>query len=78
MIFRPFGAKKIKKNWIWKMTPADPPSPPNMEFSIIFLNFFLNPSLSQSKKNSLVSVQLLHLEYEIESMLRYLSKNTFN
>ena len=24
MIFRLFGAKKIKKNWIWKMTPADP------------------------------------------------------
>ena len=29
MIFRPFGAKKNKKkNWIWKMTLADPPLPP--------------------------------------------------
>ena len=26
MIFRPFGAKKNKKNWIWKMTLADPPT----------------------------------------------------
>ena len=41
MIFRPFGAKKIKKNWIWKMTLADPPSPP------LVWNFpyFFNPSL---------------------------------
>ena len=28
MIFRPFGAKKIKKKCLWKMTPADPPPPP--------------------------------------------------
>ena len=40
MIFRPFGAKK---NWIWKMTLADSPSPPSMEFSIIL---FFNPSLT--------------------------------
>ena len=40
MIFRPFGAKKNKKNWIWKMTLADPPT--SMEFSIID---FFNPSL---------------------------------
>ena len=45
MIFRPFGEKEIKKNWIWKMTLADPPSPPSMEFSI--MAFFLNPSLSR-------------------------------
>ena len=41
MIFRPFGEKKIKKNWIWKMTLADPLV---MEFSINIF-FFLNPSL---------------------------------
>ena len=39
MIFRPFGAKKNKKNWIWKMTLADPP--PSMEFSI--MDFFFEP-----------------------------------
>ena len=38
--FRPFGEKKIKKNWIWKMTLADPP--PSMEFSIIFFEPFPN------------------------------------
>ena len=31
----------------WKMTPADPP--PIMEFSIIFLIFFLNPSLMKQE-----------------------------
>ena len=44
MIFRPFGEKKNKKNLIWKMTLADPPSPV-MEFSINIF-FFLNPSLT--------------------------------
>ena len=38
MIFRPFGAKKNKKNWIWKMTLPDPP--PSMEFSIMDFFFF--------------------------------------
>ena len=38
MIFRPFGAKKNKKNWIWKMTLDDPP--PSMEFSIMDYFFF--------------------------------------
>ena len=41
MIFRPFGAKKNKKNWIWKMTLADP-SPLVWNFPY----FFLNPSLT--------------------------------
>ena len=50
MIFIQFGAKKNKKNWIWKMTPAEPPSPPNMEFFITFLFLFLNPSLSLTLK----------------------------
>ena len=37
LIFMPFGKKN--KNWMWKMTLADPtPSPPIMEFSIIFFN----------------------------------------
>ena len=42
MIFRPFGAKLDMEN-----DPHWPPLPPSMEFSIIFLIFFLNPSLTE-------------------------------
>ena len=48
MIFRPFGEKKIKKNWIWKMTLADPPPPGYGIFHKYF--FFLNPSLMKIQK----------------------------
>ena len=41
MIFRPFGAKKIKKIGYGKWPSLTPPSPPSMEFSIIdFFYFF--------------------------------------
>ena len=58
MIFRPFGEKKIKKNWIWKMTLADPP--PSMEFSIIFFFFWTLPlpKNSTQKTNNLVIFRL--------------------
>ena len=43
MIFRPFGAKKNKKNWIWKMHPADPPPPPLIWNFPWFILFFFEP-----------------------------------
>ena len=48
MIFRPFGEKEIKKNWIWKMTLANP-FPPSLEFSIIFF-FWTLPLDTKAKK----------------------------
>ena len=48
MIFRPFGEKKIKKNWIWKMTLADPPPSYGIFHKYFFLFFLLNPSLIDS------------------------------
>ena len=44
--FRPFGAKK--KNWIWKMTLADPPLPPYFRiFNNLKKKKFWNPSLKK-------------------------------
>ena len=45
MIFGPFGAKKNLKNWIWKMTLADPPS----QYGIFHNIFFFYPYLSAYK-----------------------------
>ena len=76
MIFRPFGEKKIKKNWIWKMTLADLPPPGYGIFHKYF--FFFEPFLKRLVKTLQVKAWL-HFEcfWQTQKIEAYITSSLF-